>query len=310
MTGEDRGQLWEAISAHRARLLRIARTRSATPEDAEDCVQEAMLRCFEFDNLDPERLGQLLTTITVRLCADRHRARQYGDKLSKRLAGHRMDLDPGPEESACDRAEASWLAARVLQLPQRQQDVVHARASGMSCAEIADRLRISYAAVESQIARARTSIRSARASALGLFVAPGTWKLKWGAAAGGAASLSAAAIVVLGVPQLIGPSGSPPGVDSPRQRPVEVQQVVDVLPTPVPGDTVALAGGEKPTPKKKSPSATPHTYASFPVVGGGVGEDPRPGATEYTTAEKIWFCYEYGVSLDPYGYMGCNYPPS
>ncbi len=156
---------WAAVTAQRERLLRIARARTLNEQDAEDCVQEAMLRCVEFADLDEARLEAFLTTVTVRLCADTHRVRKQRDRVGPKLAGPLTD--PGPEEDVCDRAEAAWVADRFSSLPARQQEVVSARAEGMSYADTARRFGMTAAAVESMLSRARRTLRAAHAATYG-----------------------------------------------------------------------------------------------------------------------------------------------
>src|SRR5688500_12491444 len=92
---------WAAACAERERLLRLSRARIRNPQDAEDCVQEAMLRCVEFANLDEDRIGAFLTTVTLRLCADYQRRESRRDRLRHRLSAWPTD-DPGPDEAVCD----------------------------------------------------------------------------------------------------------------------------------------------------------------------------------------------------------------
>jgi len=58
-----RSDRWDAALAHRERLLRIARARTLTPEDAEDIVQEAMLRCVEFEATRKDSLEAALAVV-------------------------------------------------------------------------------------------------------------------------------------------------------------------------------------------------------------------------------------------------------
>ena len=64
---------WRRMWSHREHLLKVARRRSMSAEDAEDAVHEAMLRAAERPDLDEERLVAWLTTVTMRLCVDRYR---------------------------------------------------------------------------------------------------------------------------------------------------------------------------------------------------------------------------------------------
>ena len=49
---ENREHRWAAVSAHRARLVALARSRVPHESDAEDCAHEAMVRAVEFYGLD------------------------------------------------------------------------------------------------------------------------------------------------------------------------------------------------------------------------------------------------------------------
>jgi RNA polymerase sigma-70 factor (ECF subfamily) len=154
---------WPEIAAHRERLVRVARRRVPTREDAEDVVQEAMLRCATFEELDEARLGQFLTAVTMRLCADVHRHSERSARAFRRLD---HDDVPSPEEAACAAAEAGELRELLATLPARQRDVLVDRASGMSVSQISSRYALTYKATESALSRARSTMRVALAAAM------------------------------------------------------------------------------------------------------------------------------------------------
>ena len=81
---------WNLVLAERERLLRLATSRLGRTTDAEDCVQEAMIRAVTFDALDESRVAALLTTITLRLCVDLQR----GTQRDRRLATPAGLVDP------------------------------------------------------------------------------------------------------------------------------------------------------------------------------------------------------------------------
>ena len=115
--GPDGGsdERWQLMWSHREQLLKVARRRSMSVEDAEDAVHEAMLRAVENRHVDGDRLGAWLTTVTMRLCVDRYR--QVNREAEVRS---RSTLAPGPipvDEVVCDRAEAKWLARRAWSFP-------------------------------------------------------------------------------------------------------------------------------------------------------------------------------------------------
>ncbi|MFF0287064.1 sigma-70 family RNA polymerase sigma factor [Streptomyces sp. NPDC005262] len=162
-TADDR---WQRMWGHREQLLKVARRRSMSPEDAEDAVQEAMLRAAERPDLDDERLGAWLTTVTVRLCVDRYR------QANREAEVHRSPtlVMPGPapvEDAVCDRAEARWLAVRSGELPARQAEALRLKSEDLDVGQVAVRMGLSYRTVESLLARARRTLRNSLAGTFG-----------------------------------------------------------------------------------------------------------------------------------------------
>jgi hypothetical protein len=126
-----------------------------------------MLRAAERPDLDDERLGAWLTTVTMRLCVDRYRQvnREAEVRTSPTL------LTPGPvpvEEVVCDRAEARWLAVRSGELPARQAEALRLKSEDLDVGQVAVRMGLSYRTVESLLARARRTLRASLAGTLGL----------------------------------------------------------------------------------------------------------------------------------------------
>lgn len=89
---------WLMVWSHRERLHRLAVSRCATTADAEDCVQEAMLRVAARSDLDPTRLGGFLTTVLINLCVDSHRDRNRSRRVAGKLLNERQHID---SPSAC-----------------------------------------------------------------------------------------------------------------------------------------------------------------------------------------------------------------
>jgi RNA polymerase sigma factor (sigma-70 family) len=144
---------WSAVWAHRDDLLRIARRRTLSEGDAEDCVSEAMLRAVEHATFDVSRAGPFLTSVTVRICADLHRDR---GRAARAAAVHAGDdrLGGSPETLVCDRAEAAWLAQlAAAALSPRERAVLRARADGV------DPAGLTAKAAGAALARARSKLR-------------------------------------------------------------------------------------------------------------------------------------------------------
>ncbi|MER6083741.1 sigma-70 family RNA polymerase sigma factor [Streptomyces sp. NPDC001833] len=158
---------WLRMWSQREQLLRVARRRSVSQEDAEDAVHEAMLRAAERPDLDDERLGAWLTTVTMRLCVDRHRQVNREAEVGSRPTL----VAPGPvpvEDAVCDRAEAKWLAVRSGELPARQAEALRLKSEDLDVGQVAARMGLSYRTVESLLARARRTLRASLAGTLGL----------------------------------------------------------------------------------------------------------------------------------------------
>ncbi|WP_261989350.1 sigma-70 family RNA polymerase sigma factor [Streptomyces sp. uw30] len=171
---------WQRMWSHREQLLKVARRRSMSAEDAEDAVHEAMLRAAERPDLDVERLGGWLTTVTMRLCVDRYR--QVNRDAQVRTSPPLITPGPVPvEEAVCDRAEAKWLAVRSGELPARQAEALRLRSEDLDVGQVALRMGLSYRTVESLLARARRTLRQSLAATLGVAL----FLIRWGRPRGG-----------------------------------------------------------------------------------------------------------------------------
>lgn len=157
---------WELLLPHQERLRRLARIRLADPQDAEDCVQEAMLRAALHRDLDEDRVGPFLTSVTVRLCVDVYRHRERSRRLLHQQFSATEPV-PGPEETVCAAAEGTWLLQQVQRLAGRERDIVLARIEGTSTREAAGHLGISVKAAEGAFTRARARLRRWHGAGMG-----------------------------------------------------------------------------------------------------------------------------------------------
>lgn len=272
MSTDGEAERWQRIWGHREALLRVARRRSASPEDAEDAVHEAMVRAMERPELDDERLGGWLTTVTMRLCVDRHRQVAREAEVHQRAARGR----PGfvtVEDGVCDRAEAHWLTRRTGELPGRQAEALGLQVQGLELGQIAQRMGLSYRAVQSLLARARKTLRGVLAGTLAVLLWPWRGSCSTGVGGGlpaGAAPLAAAAVTltVAGLTLLAPGTANPAPGSSVPDRPVPG--------LPVPGLPVPGAPEAQTLPEPGAPSAT---LAGDPSAGLPYGGAlPGPGA--------------------------------
>jgi RNA polymerase sigma factor (sigma-70 family) len=305
MAGEDAdgdriARRWALVAAHRDRLLRHARTRSASDADAEDAVQEAMIRSVLFEDLDEERVGPFLTTVTSRICADLHRYGGQDGRLRERL-GNRLVDEVSPEEAACDVAEARSVAHVVDGLPARQQSVVRARSQGLSCTEIAGRLGLSYTAVESALARARATVRAKVDICLGA-TAPACLRVAR-ALSGVPGELPGASVLAIG--GLVGGlimshPGALPDLATPGPRPAVVAASASGPPPTAPSPTPAPKPARRPAAPlarvlRDGPGAAVPSPSRSPYRVGDVGVGEEHG--EYTFEQRVMHCVTEGVEI-------------
>ncbi|MGW0310559.1 sigma-70 family RNA polymerase sigma factor [Streptomyces flavidovirens] len=264
--GDEAAHLrWQRMWSHREQLLKVARRRSMSAEDAEDAVQEAMLRGAQNAHLDDARMGAWLTTVTMRLCVDRYRQ----VNREAQVCGTPKLTAPGPvpvEEAVCDRAEARWLAFRSRELPARQAEALRLKSEDRDVGQIAREMDLSYEAVESLLARARRTLRNSLAGTLAL----GLWLLGRGRdqAGGHAPALAAAsAAATLAVVGLVIPFAYEPGQPGPGRHA-----------TSEPGEDSETAGFGIPA----APTTTTHPSPASPVRPDATGPAPHSGKTSPT----------------------------
>lgn len=149
---------WELVMRHHHELLRIARRRVESHQDAEDVVATALLRTVQHPTLDETRVGPFLCTMVMRLAVDTHRDRARQLTVGKRVAS--LELEPEPEADAlCDAAEARWLQEKLGDIPQRERQVLDARLSGLTSQQTSAHLGPSLKSTDNAYARVRARAR-------------------------------------------------------------------------------------------------------------------------------------------------------
>ncbi|MDH2390887.1 sigma-70 family RNA polymerase sigma factor [Streptomyces sp. HNM0663] len=263
--------------SHREQLLKVARRRSMSAEDAEDAVQEAMLRAAESAHLDDARLGAWLTTVTMRLCVDRHRQVRREAQVSG--APTLSPSGPAPvEEAVCDRAEATWVAFRSRELPARQAEALRLKSEDRDVGQIAREMDLSYEAVESLLARARRTLRNSLAGTLAL----GLWLIGRGRDQAGQAGAPAHAVVAASAAATLAVAAGlvvPFVQDTPETRPPGSAAVRSAAPEAAP--EAAAAPAPPPAPTAPQPAAAP-------AEGGhGASPGPSPGLAAASLPEVL-----------------------
>ena len=157
---DDRRRKFEAQALpHLDAAYNLARWLSRSPADADDIVQDAMLRAFRaFDGFRGGDAKAWLLAI-VRNCwlsAGRATRRRGHTSLEDDMA----DAGPNPEESAIQSGHRRRLEAMIARLPDDFREVLILREmEDMSYREIADITGSPIGTVMSRLARARTMLR-------------------------------------------------------------------------------------------------------------------------------------------------------
>lgn len=147
-------------------LRKLLRGRGATREDAEDLVQEAVLRLHAFTRAGGEVRDQeafvARTALNLAVDAYRHSRRNLYE-LEPVEELELVDMDPTPDEVFAAEQRLIKMREALDRVSVRTREVffMH-RLQGFSHAEIATRLGISKSAVEKHIASAVTVLAMER----------------------------------------------------------------------------------------------------------------------------------------------------
>jgi RNA polymerase sigma factor (sigma-70 family) len=151
--------------AHFTRLLRALRHRGRSREDAEDLIQEALLRVHMYAEGDTIENKEAFLRHAVRnLAIDQYRRDRSG--LRREVPIEDIDRqcplaaqDPTPDQVFDSRQRLDELAALLDTVNPRTREIYFAHRSGYTYAEIAEEMRIAKITVKRHIARARLTIR-------------------------------------------------------------------------------------------------------------------------------------------------------
>jgi RNA polymerase sigma factor (sigma-70 family) len=186
----------ERLCGLRPAMLRLARRRCRSLDDAEDVVGQAILAALHSAVPDSE-LEPWLGRVVINLCAQSQRGHYRDLRLLARAAQHAELVDDGLEERVVSRLVALHIAPAANRLPERQREVLELRSEGMSVAAIATELGLSYKTVESLLSRARAALRTAAKPLLGALAPLALLRRRW--ARGTVAVLAPSAMVALGI---------------------------------------------------------------------------------------------------------------
>ncbi|MER7758145.1 RNA polymerase sigma factor [Streptomyces sp. NPDC097619] len=179
--GGDPGSLSELVSGSHPNVQRFARSLCASPEDAQDAAQEALIILYR--RIGTLRASGALASWMFRIVRNECLRRARGSLARGRVTGVGAGAGPevgagGPphdsgrshlavdsaEEEALRGLEAERVAAAVAALPPDQRRVLVMRdIEGRAGREVAAALGLSTAAMKSRLHRARATLRESLA---------------------------------------------------------------------------------------------------------------------------------------------------
>ncbi len=161
----DRRRHFEALALpHLDAAYNLARWLTRSPVDAEDVVQDAMLRAFRsFDQVRGSDVRPWLMAIVRNGCRDRGRRPHQRREVPLPLGAPGPELvfeGPDPETQALRASEARRLRATIATLPDDFREVLILREmEDLSYREIAEVVGAPIGTVMSRLARARALLK-------------------------------------------------------------------------------------------------------------------------------------------------------
>nr|WP_221473051.1 sigma-70 family RNA polymerase sigma factor [Amycolatopsis umgeniensis] len=154
--GGDESAIAALVSGSHPHVQRFARSLCASPEDAEDSAQEALIVLYR--KIGTLRASGALASWMFRIvrneCLRRARRAFRGDDLVG------AEAVVSAEDDVLQRLEAQRVASAIAELPAEQRRVLIMRdVQGYSGRAVADALGLSMPAMKSRLHRARATVR-------------------------------------------------------------------------------------------------------------------------------------------------------
>src|ERR1700744_1855407 len=157
----DRQAIFTRLATEHARFLyRVAWSVLRHAEDAEDCVQEALLKLYRGESwrqMTNERA--FLASVVWRLALDRRGARQPA--AEEEAESQLVDSRPTPASAAAEDDERELLRELIAGLPQELRDTLRLSAlEELNSREIAELMHVPDGTVRTRLMRARTELQA------------------------------------------------------------------------------------------------------------------------------------------------------
>lgn len=154
------------MALHERRMFAVAMRMCGAKEDAEDCLQEAMLRVYRSIGSFKAQssFGTWVYRITMNTCLDELRRRK--SRPSSSLDGlldegwSPSDAGDGPEQQTLRREQRRALEAMIAELPEDMRAAIVLRdIQGLSYEDISGALGVNVGTIKSRISRGRERLR-------------------------------------------------------------------------------------------------------------------------------------------------------
>ena len=172
-SGGDPAAFNQLMAMHEKRMYAVALRMFATREDAQDCLQEAMLRVYRAIGSfkGQSSFSTWVYRITMNTCLDelRRKKNRPNTSLDNLLdqGWSPSDGDNAPERSAIQSETRAQLAGAIRELPEDMRSAIVLRdVQGYSYDEIAQILDVNVGTIKSRISRGREKLRE-KLSAIG-----------------------------------------------------------------------------------------------------------------------------------------------
>lgn len=165
-SGGDASAFNRLMANHEKRMYAVALRMFANREDAQDCLQEAMLRVYRSIGSfkGQSSFSTWLYRITMNTCLDelRRKKNKQSASLDNLLeqGWSPADESAGPEQHAVRNELKQELQSAIRELPEDMRSAVVLRdVQGFAYDEIAQVLNVNVGTVKSRISRAREKLR-------------------------------------------------------------------------------------------------------------------------------------------------------
>ena len=156
----------ELMTMHEKRMYAVALRMCANREDAQDCLQDAMLRVYRSIGgfKGQSSFSTWVYRITMNPCLEelRRRKTRSASSLDTMLEGgwSPTDGENGPEKQAVASEQRRVLNSAIADLPEDMRSAIVLRdVQGFSYEEIAEMLEVNIGTIKSRISRGREKLR-------------------------------------------------------------------------------------------------------------------------------------------------------